>query len=272
MNHPQKIHAAVFDIDGTLALMDKDKGTYAALPGAIAALELTRAQGLPTIAYTNGTFFPPEHYYPLLAAAGLHLDPGHIITPATVAARQLANRGIKQVMMIGAEGTRVPLQQTGIELIEANANAPKVDAVLLAWTPDFNSAQLEAAAQAIWSGAALYATSVAPYFPGAKGKLMGVSGAMAAAINNATGAKAIVFGKPSVDGMEIVEELTKVPAANTAVIGDDPKLEIAMARKSGAYAIGVATGHSNQAAFEAMPEDLRAHIVLKDLTEFVLGD
>ena len=35
----RKIRAAVFDIDGTLALMDKDKGTYEALPGAIAALK-----------------------------------------------------------------------------------------------------------------------------------------------------------------------------------------------------------------------------------------
>jgi len=32
MMHRHKIRAAVFDIDGTLAMMDKDKGTYTALP------------------------------------------------------------------------------------------------------------------------------------------------------------------------------------------------------------------------------------------------
>jgi 4-nitrophenyl phosphatase len=270
MNPPHPIRAAVFDIDGTLALMDKEQGTYAALPGAAAALELMRAKAIPTVAYTNGTFFPPEHYYPLLAAAGLHLEPGHIMTPATVAARQLVSRGIKTVMLIGAEGTRVTLQQAGIEIVEAVAGAPAVGAVLLAWTPEFHSSHLEAATQAIWSGATLYATSVAPYFPGAKGKLMGVSGAMAAAINNATGAKAVVFGKPSVDGMDIVREITGAPAQNTMVIGDDPKLEISMARKAGAYAVGVATGHSDEAAFAAMPADLRAHVVLKDLTALVV--
>jgi 4-nitrophenyl phosphatase len=268
MNTSDQIRAAVFDIDGTLALMDKAKGTYAPLPGAVAALEMMRARNIPTVAYTNGTFFPPEHYYPLLASAGLHFAPGHIITPATVAAHQLVKRKIKKVMIIGGDGTRLPLQEAGIALVEAKADAPSVEAVVLAWTPAFDSAQLEAAAQAIWSGATLYATSVAPYFPGAKGKLMGVSGAMAAAINNATGAQAIVFGKPSVDGMEIIAELTGVPYANTAVIGDDPKLEITMARQAGAYAIGVATGHSDSAAFEAMPEQLRAHVVLKDLTAF----
>ncbi len=81
--HPHPIRAAVFDIDGTLAMMDKDSGTYAALPGAVAALAALKARGMPVVAYTNGTFFPPAHYYPLLADAGLVLDPGHILTPAT---------------------------------------------------------------------------------------------------------------------------------------------------------------------------------------------
>jgi NagD protein len=95
--HSHPIRAVVFDIDGTLAMMDKDAGTYAALPGAVAAL---KSRGLPVVAYTNGTFFPPAHYYPLLANAGLVLAPGHILTPATVAARQLARMGVKRLMVI----------------------------------------------------------------------------------------------------------------------------------------------------------------------------
>ena len=44
--HSHPIRAAVFDIDGTLAMLDKDTGTYAALPGAVAALRaLTRYAG-----------------------------------------------------------------------------------------------------------------------------------------------------------------------------------------------------------------------------------
>ena len=180
MNHKYPIRAAVFDIDGTLALMDKAKGTYAALPGAVEAVNALSARGLPVVAYTNGTFFPPEHYYAPLADAGLKFASGHILTPATVAAKQLVKLGIKRVMLIGAEGTRVPLEQVGIKIIEAEG-APDVEVVLLAWTKEFNSRQLDAAAQAIWRGAKLYATSVAPYFAGAHGKIMGVSGAAAAA-------------------------------------------------------------------------------------------
>lgn len=75
---PHPIRALVFDIDGTLAKMDKETGTYQALPGAIDALSFARDRGMPVVAYTNGTFFPPAH-------AGLNLDDGHIVTPAVVA-------------------------------------------------------------------------------------------------------------------------------------------------------------------------------------------
>jgi 4-nitrophenyl phosphatase len=267
MNHNHPIRAAVFDIDGTLAMMDKNKGTYSALPGAVDAVDQLKARGLPVVAFTNGTFFPPEHYYAPLADAGLQFAPGHILTPATVAAQQLVKLGIKRVMLIGAEGTRVPLQQVGIETIEAEG-APDVEVVLLAWTKEFNSRQLDAAAQAIWRGAKLYATSVAPYFAGAHGKLMGVSGAAAAAINNATGVTATVFGKPSTAGLEIISEIAKVPSSEMVVIGDDPNLEIAMARRGGAFAVGITTGVADRAAFNAIETDLRAHVVLPDLINF----
>jgi 4-nitrophenyl phosphatase len=268
MNHTHPIRAAVFDIDGTLALMERNKGTYIALPGAVESVNELTARGMPVVAYTNGTFFPPEHYYAPLADAGLKFAPGHILTPATVAARQLATFGHRRVMLIGAEGTRVPLQEVGIEIIEAEAGAPDVEVVLLAWTKEFNSRQLDAAAQAIWSGAKLYVTSAAPYFAGANGKLMGVSGAAAAALNNATGVTATVFGKPSTAGLDIISEITNVPSSEMVVIGDDPNLEIAMARSGGAFAVGITTGVADDAAFNAIEANLRAHVVLPDLVNF----
>lgn len=264
------IRAAVFDIDGTLAMMDKEKGTYTALPGAVEAVESLSGR-MPVVAYTNGTFFPPAHYYPLLAEAGLHLAPDHILTPATVAARALGKR-YRRVMVLGAEGTKVPLREAGVEVVETAGKTGPVDAVLLGWTKDFGAADLEAAAQAVWAGAPIYATSVAPYFASAKGRMLGISGAIAAALQNATGAKATVFGKPEIAGLQIVTELTGITPAEMAVIGDDPNLEILMARRAGALAIGVTTGIADEGAFNAMPEDQRAHHVLPALTGLAAQD
>lgn len=262
--HPHPIRAAVFDIDGTLAMMDKDSGTYAALPGAVDALAALQARGMPVVAYTNGTFFPPAHYYPLLADAGLVLAPDHILTPATVAARQLSRMGIKRLLTIAADGTRVPLRDAGIE-VALTGDGGDVDGVMLGWTKDFGAADLEEAAQLLWSGKPLYATSIAPHFAGAKGRLLGISGAVAAALHNATGVKAKVFGKPETIGLEDISDMLGIPAQEMVVIGDDPKLEIAMARKAGAFAVGVTTGTVDAAGFAAADPALRANIVLPGL-------
>lgn len=263
--HTHPIRAAVFDIDGTLALMDKDAGSYTALPGAVAAVAALRARGMPVVAYTNGTFFPPAHYYPLLSDAGLSFDPGHILTPAAVAARQLAAKGYRRILVLGAEGTRVPLRDAGVE-VAIPGEGGVVDAVLLGWMKDFGAADLEAAAQALWGGVALYATSVAPHFAGAKGRMLGISGAVAAALHNATGVRATVFGKPEVAGLLDIAGMLGIPPQEMAVIGDDPKLEIAMARRAGAWAVGVTTGTADAAGFAAASPEDRAQVVLPGLT------
>jgi 4-nitrophenyl phosphatase len=50
------------------------------------------------------------------------------------------------------------------------------------------------------------------------------------------------------------------------VVGDDPTLEIAMARRAGAFAVGVTTGTVSAAGFAAAVPALRAAVVLPDLT------
>lgn len=258
------VRAVVFDIDGTLAMLDKATGRYAALPGAVQAVKACRDKGLPVVAYTNGTFFPPAHYYPLLEAAGLEIAPGHILTPAAVAARALAAQGVGRVMVLGADGTRVPLREAGVD-VALPGDTGAVDAVLVGWTPDFGASDLEHAAQALWGGVPLYATSVAPYFAGAKGRMLGISGAIVAALGNATGVKATVFGKPEVAGLSIISALTGVGPEDMAVVGDDPKLEIAMGRRAGALTVGVTTGVVDRDGFLLAPEDVRAHHVLDGL-------
>ena len=200
----------------------------------------------------------------MLADAGLVLEPGHILTPATVAARQLARMGVKRLLVIAADGTRVPLRDAGIE-VALTGEGGDVDGVMLGWTKDFGAADLEEAAQLLWAGKPLYATSIAPHFAGAKGRLLGISGAVAAALHNATGVKAKVFGKPETIGLEDISDMLGIPAQNMVVIGDDPKLEIAMARKAGAFAVGVTTGTVNDAGFMAADADLRANVVLPGL-------
>ena len=89
--------------------------------------------------------------------------------------------------------------------------------------------------------------------------------AIAAALTNATGVPVTVFGKPETAGLEIVSALTGARPQEMAIIGDDPKLEIRMGRRAGAYCIGVTTGIVDAAGFGAQPEAERAHQVLPSL-------
>jgi len=262
-NHP--IRTAVFDIDGTLAMMDKKSGLYTALPGAVEAVAACRNAGIDVIAYTNGTFFPPAHYYPRLSDAGFSFEPGHILTPAVIAAHHLKEVGHHRVMALGVDGTTVPLLEAGFEVLPPAATDKPVDAVLIGWTRNFGLIELEALVEAVWNGALPYTMSDAPYFAGAKGRILGVSGAVSAMIAQTTDVVPVVLGKPSTLGMDMISRLTGRPAVETVVIGDDPSLEIRMARKAGAYAVGVTTGLSDKHAFMRVASEERAHLVLDTL-------
>lgn len=270
MQHNKPIRAAIFDIDGTLAMMDKTKGTYTALPGAVEALETLRAAKIPVIAYTNGTFFPISDYYPLLADAGLILDPDHIVTPAAVAVHHLKKLGYKRVMVFGADGTKIPMREAGFDVVDAVPGQDPVEAVMMGWTRDFGVPNLEAVCEAIWAGAVPFAGSDAPFFAGANGKILGVSGAVAAMVTKVTGQAPTVLGKPSTLGLDMSANILGCDVDEIAVIGDDPLLEIMMARKAGSLAIGVTTGIADQDAFNAVEPDLRAHLVIPSLSQLPL--
>ncbi len=267
--HTHQIRTAVFDIDGTLAMMDKKTGTYTALPGAVDAVAACRHAGISVVAYTNGTFFPPAHYYPKLADAGFSFEAAHILTPAVVAAGHLKEMGLRRVMAFGAEGTTVPLLEAGLEVLPPVTTGETVDAVLVGWTRNFGLPELEALVDAVWKGAKPFTMSDAPYFAGANGRILGVSGAISAMIAQTTDVVPVVLGKPSTLGMDLVAKLTGSRAVETVVIGDDPSLEIRMARKAGAYAIGVTTGLNDRDAFQRVHEAERAHLVLDNLENLV---
>ena len=259
--HSHPIRAAVFDIDGTLAMIDKDNGTYQALP--------LRRRRWPTLVPVAWRWWPiptaPSFRPPTITRCRPAPCPGDILPPAAAAARHLAAKGYRRILVLGADGTRVPLGEAEIA-VALPGQAGSVDAVLIGWTRDFGAADLKAAAQAVRAGVPLFATSVAPYFASAKGRMLGISGAIAAGIQNATGVTARVFGKPEVAGLAMAAELAGVPPAEMVAIGDDPMLEIMMAHRAGSFAVGVTTGLADHTAFHAIDPALRADVVLASLT------
>src|SRR6185503_1537211 len=128
--------------------------------------------------------------------------------------------------------------------------------VLIGADPDFTYDKLVKACRAVWAGAPLLVTSMAPYFAARDGRMPSTSGAIAAGIVHATGAEPIVVGKPSPVAMEVLCDVLGEPAERVALVGDDLDLEIRMGQAAGARTVLVLTGTTHEDEIEAPRPDL----------------
>ncbi len=262
----------IFDMDGTLVLGDRANHGLAPLPGAAGMLDWVRGRGLPYVVFTNGTNRAPAHFARVLREAGLRVPDELMMTPASSAVLMFTRRGYTRVMVLGGEGVAGPLREAGIEVVPpaaAAGGAPGVDAVFAGWYPEFTMPALEAACDAVWSGAALYSASQTPFFAAANGRALGTSRAITAMIRSLTGCRLTVTGKPSLDALRAAAARLGVRPGEIAVVGDDPLLEVPMAHRGRALAIAVDTGLGDAAAYDHLPPSRRPHLRLRGVDELL---
>lgn len=261
-----KLSGFMFDVDGTLLLSDRSLGGYQLLPGAIEALEQLKARGIPYVLLTNGSAYPPAEQAEKLRKLGLPVDDAQMLTPSVVAAELMARNAVKRVLVLGSAGVGHSLREVGIETRDAgHAKPTEVDAVYVGWHPDCTMKDIEAACNAIFAGAKLYVASDVPFFATRHGRSIGYSYAIVGAIRRVTHAPMILTGKPSRHAMKLVAQRLNVPISRVGVIGDDPVVEMSMARRYGAAAFGVTTGVTSAEEWRRQPLTRRPHLVLDDL-------
>jgi NagD protein len=206
-----------------------------------------------------------------------------MMTPASSAVVMFTRRGYKRVMVLGTEGLTGPLREAGIEVVppveaavfpntgdSRPAREPAgVDAVLVGWFREFTMSHLEAACQAVWSGAGLYSASETPFFAAAGGRALGTSRAISAMIRSVTGCRLTVTGKPSLDALRAAAARLGVPARDLVVVGDDPLLEVPMAHRGHALAVAVQTGLAGPDAYARLPPAKQPHLHLRGIDELL---
>lgn len=257
----------IFDMDGTIALGNRASGGHEALPGAVALLAALRRRGTPFVVYTNGTARHPRHYAHGLRAAGFDIADAEMMTPSTSAAVWLAGQGLHRVRVLGDPGVAEPLSERGLEVIGASDSA-QVDAVYTCWFRGFTFPDLEAACESVWHGARLTTASHVPFFATANGRGIGSSFAINQMIASLTGKRARVLGKPSRVAFDVALAAMGLPrsaASQVVVVGDDPALEMAMARKAGATGIGMTTGIMRPESLATLPATQQPDAVIGDL-------
>jgi 4-nitrophenyl phosphatase len=259
------VAGVMFDLDGTLILSDRELGQYRLLPHAVEALDALSARGIPYLALTNGSAYPARTQAPRLAALGLALDAESLFTPNSVAAALFAARGHTRVMVLGTTGVREALEELGQATCAPGDSG--ADAVYVAWHPECGMPDIHAASSAVLDGAAFYTASDVPFFATQNGPAFGYSCAISGAIARVTGAEPEVTGKPSLHALDFVAARLGVARKNVAVIGDDPRVEIEMARAGGALGIGVTTGTTSREAWAAQDAARAPHHVIDSLSE-----
>jgi 4-nitrophenyl phosphatase len=260
----------MFDLDGTLVLSDRSLSGYQVLPGAVEVLNRLKARGIPFVVLTNGTNYPSSEQALKLRALGLPISNDALLTPSSVAADLMPRRGVKRTLVLGTQGVGRALKQTGIRTVYPDdQGADQVDAVYIGWHPDCRMKDIEMASQAIWNGAQLYVASDVPFFATAGGKTMGYSYAICAAVRRITRAPMILTGKPSLHALRFVSKRLGIPMSKVGVVGDDPLVEMIMARRGGAVGFGVTTGISKARDWEKQPPGKSPDRVLRSLGELL---
>ena len=258
----------MFDVDGTLLLSDRALGGYELLPGAAEVLGALRERAFPFVLLTNGSNYPPAEQAAKLRQSGLPVEDAQMITPSSVTAEHMSRRGIRRVLVLGTRGVGHALAQAGIETAyTGEPRATEVEAVYVGWHPECGMRDIETAAHAIWGGARLFSASDVPFFATRQGRTIGYSFAIVGAIRRLTRAPVTVMGKPSLHALRYVAKQLGTTMRHVGVVGDDPLVEIIMARRGGATALAVTTGITAGDEWLRQPGTRRPHRVLADLRE-----
>jgi HAD superfamily hydrolase (TIGR01458 family) len=243
------VRALVLDADGVLVM----KGE--ALPGAVEALVALGARGVPFRVATN---FSSTHRSTLatrFGAVGLRVPEEWIVTAASATAARTAAAYPGQPLFVIAkpDGRREFEGQDLMPYDAADAPGARAAAVVLGdGGADLSYANLDRAFRLVREGAALLAMHRNPWWFTSRGPTLD-SGAFVAALEYATGVRAVLCGKPgpimfrtALAGLA-ADLGGRVAARDVAMVGDDPAQDIAGARRAGMRGVLVLTGKTGAA-------------------------
>ncbi len=217
------------DLDGTLYTNDGP------VEGAREALQRLDSVGIAYRYITNATHKPRREVASHLEALGFSAKECQVFTPAAAAAEWLRGEGVScyplvdESLLEDLEGVSTTDVSPGCVLV---GNLGK----------GFTYGRLDTAFRHLMAGAELIALSKNRYWQRAGGELSLDAGPFVAALEYASGKRAIGVGKPERAFFELALRNLGLPPGTVAMVGDDPELDIGGAQAAGLRGILVETG------------------------------
>lgn len=238
-NRPLAETAAALGEAG-LVLIDLDGCLAFDLEPHPAAAALIRRLGSRYAILSNNSTETPATLAAILARRGLAVDPGRVILAGTLMIDMLAAEAAgRPVCLLASAELRAYARGKGLVLRDDDA----ADFVVLARDIDLTYARLNHALGLLARGAELVIANPDLTHPGAGGRPVIETGALAAVFRAAVpGLRSRVIGKPEPLMFRSALERFGVPAARTLMIGDNPETDGRGAERAGIAPILVGEG------------------------------
>jgi HAD superfamily hydrolase (TIGR01450 family) len=236
------------------------------VPGSAEALRGLIEAGKEIVFVTNNPGRPASVYAERLREAGVPAAAERVVTAGEATARLAAERcgEGRSAFVIGAPAFHETVAAAGLGPLEGE-EAREADAVIVSGHRGFDYEELLTATLALQRGAALFATSRDPTLPMPGGAWPG-TGAVLAAVETASGARAEIGGKPEPPLFEMARERI-AGAERVAMVGDRISSDVEGGRRAGLATILALSGAtSREQAEAAVPQP--DHVIggLVDLT------
>ncbi len=220
------IEGVLLDLSGVLYVGD------AALPGAIRALDRMRNAGFPVRFVTNVTRKPFDEILQRLQAMGFDIAPEKLLTAPRAAHRYVEAHRLRPYLLV----------HPALEAEFADLAKDSPNAVLLGDAEDrFDYAHLNRAFRILMEGGPLLAMGNNHYFQDRDGLSLDI-GPFVAALEYASGQRAVILGKPSADFYRVAVDSLGCEMQHAVMVGDDVLADVDGALGAGLQGILVRTG------------------------------
>jgi len=218
------------------------------VPGVGPLLTERVAAGDRVIYVTNNSFLRRVEYRSRIEACGAPLSTHGIVTAASAVAQHFVEKDYRHILVYGAEGLAAELRDAGLDACRtAEFDGPEslavwgVDAVTVGLDREADWHDLAIATDAVRAGAPLIVPNRDANYPD-PGRLVPGTGAAVAALEAATGVRAMAIGKPAPDLLLQAAALDGSDIRDAIMIGDSPATDIAAANAAGCRSILLMTG------------------------------
>ena len=244
-------------------LIDMDGVIYGGdtlIPGATRFIESLMKENIPFTFMTNNSQRTPLETVRKLKRLGIEVTEKHVYTSAMATGKFIAGQMPNgTVYVLGEGGLQSSLHENGLTIVDSDP-----DFVVLGEGRNFTLEMVQRAVDMILAGAKFITTNRDPS-PKKKGwNNLGIA-ATTAMIEEATGTKAFVVGKPGPVMMRSARKFIDLETADTVVIGDTMQTDIKGGVQMGYKTILVLTGISKK-------EDLSKYAYKPDLIVGGIGE